>query len=55
MVHYCGCAATIFAAVITVTDVPTMSGALIPLAGKYAGLLFAFGFLMLQFSLFVRV
>jgi Mn2+/Fe2+ NRAMP family transporter len=38
------CAATIFAALITVTDVPTMSRALIPLAGKYAGLLFAFGF-----------
>ena len=39
------CAATIFAAGVTVTDVPTISQALVPLAGKYASLLFAFGFL----------
>jgi len=39
------CAATIFTARITVTDVPTIIKALISLASKYAGLLFAFGFL----------
>ena len=39
------CAATIFTTGITVTDVPAISQALVPLAGKYASLLFAFGFL----------
>jgi NRAMP (natural resistance-associated macrophage protein)-like metal ion transporter len=39
------CAATIFASGVQVNNVADISAALLPLAGKYASVLFAFGFL----------